>query len=81
MYDWSSCAERTAFVHLTEIYSIRFNRYRRKRPKVDASIYDSAMSHTRRSEASEKREDNSVSTFGRFRLWTSMESPSVSVKV
>ena len=76
MYDWSSCAERTAFVHLTEIYSIRFNRY-----KVDASIYDSAMSHTRRSEASEKREDNSVSTFGRFRLWTSIESLSVSVKL
>ena len=31
------------------------NRYRRKRPKVDASIFDSAQSHTRRSEASEKR--------------------------
>ena len=31
------------------------NRYRRKRPKVDASIFDSALSHTRRSEASEKK--------------------------
>ena len=31
-----------------------FNRYRRKRPKVDASIFDSALSHTRRSDASEK---------------------------
>ena len=33
-----------------------FNRYRRKRPKVDASIFDSALSHTRRSAASEKKE-------------------------
>ena len=31
------------------------NRYRRKRPKVDASIFDSALSHTRRSAASEKK--------------------------
>ena len=31
-----------------------FYRYRRKRPKVDASIFDSAMSHTRRADASEK---------------------------
>ena len=38
-------------------------------------------SHTRRSDASEKSEDNSVSTFGRFRLWTSLESSSVSVKM
>ena len=45
------------------------NRYRRKRSKVDASIFDSALSHTRRSNASEKKEENSVSTFGRFRLW------------
>ena len=56
-----------------------FNRYRRKRPKVDASIFDSALSHTRRSDASKKREENSVSTFGRFRLWTSFESSPVSV--
>ena len=56
------------------------NRYRRKRPKVDTSIFDSALSHTRRSDASEKREKNSVSTFGRFRLWTSFESSPVSVK-
>ena len=56
------------------------NRYRRKRPKVDASFFDSALSHTRRSEASEKREENSVSTFGCFRLWTSFESSPVSVK-
>ena len=39
----------------------------RKRPKVDASIFDSVLSHTRRSDASEKRVENSVSTFGRFR--------------
>ena len=54
-------------------------RYWRKRPKVDASIFDSALSHTRRSDASEKKEENSVSTFGRFRLWTSFESSPVSV--
>ena len=32
-----------------------YNRYRRKRPIVDANIFDSAVSHTRRSDASEKR--------------------------
>ena len=37
------------------------------------------MTHTRRSDASEKGEGNSVSTFGRFRLWTSFESSPVSV--
>ena len=34
------------------------DRNRRKRPKVDASIFDSALSHTRRSDASEKTEEN-----------------------
>ena len=62
-----------------------FDRYRRKRPKVDVRIFDSVLSHTRRSDASEKRrrksEENSVSTFGRFRLCTSFESSPVSVKV
>ena len=29
--------------------------HRRKRPKVDASIFDSALSHTRRSDASKKK--------------------------
>ena len=57
-----------------------FNRYRRKRPKVDASIFDSALSHTRLLNASEKREEKSVSTFGRFGLWTSFESSPVSVE-
>ena len=33
-----------------------FNRYRQKRPKVDARIFDSVLSHTRRSDASEKEE-------------------------
>ena len=33
-----------------------FNRYRRKRPKVDASIFDSTLSHTRRLDASGKKE-------------------------
>ena len=46
---------------------------------MDASIFDSVLSHTRRSDALEKKEENSVSTFGRFRLWTSLESPPVSV--
>ena len=31
------------------------HRYRRKRPKVDASILGSALCHTRRSDASKKR--------------------------
>ena len=62
------------------LYFYNFNRYRRKRAKVDASIFDSALSHTHRSDASERREENSVSTFGRFRLWTSLESSPVSVK-
>ena len=57
---------------------IHFHRYRRKRPKVDASIY--RLGHIRRSDASEKREVNSVSTFGRLSLWTSFESSPVSVK-
>ena len=46
----------------------------RERPKVDATNFDSELSHTRRSEASEKRVENSVSTFGRFRLWTSFDA-------
>ena len=56
-----------------------FYRYRRERPIVDASIFDSALSLTRCSDALEKREENSVSTFGRFRLWTSFESSAVTV--
>ena len=40
--------------------SLKFNRYRRKGPTVDASIFDSALSHTRRSDASKKREEKSV---------------------
>ena len=34
---------------------VRVNRYRRKRSKVDASIFDSVLSHTRRSDTSEKK--------------------------
>ena len=52
---------------IVQQYFMVFIRYRRKRPKVDASIFDSALSHTRRSDASEKKEEKSVSTFGRFR--------------
>ena len=33
----------------------KLNRYRRKRPKVDATIFASVLSHTRRSDASEKK--------------------------
>ena len=36
-------------------YYWKFNRYSRKRPKVDAGIFNSALSHTRRSDATEKR--------------------------
>ena len=42
------------------LYRIAVNRYRRKRPKVNASIIDKALSHTPRSNASEKKEENSV---------------------
>ena len=66
-------------VHQNYLSFQDFNRYRRKRPKVDASIFDSALSHSRRSDASEKIEENSVSTFGRFRLWTSFQSSHLSV--
>ena len=48
---------------------------------MGASIFDSALSHTRRSDASEKREENSVSTLGRLRLWTIFESSPVSVNL
>ena len=47
---------------------------------MDASIFDSALSHTRRSDASQKREENTVSTFRRFRLCKSLESSPVSVE-
>ena len=57
------------------------NRYRRKRPKVDASIFDSVLSHTRRSDVSEKKKKILASIFERFRLWTSLESSPVSVKL
>ena len=42
----------------SQVLSKILNRYRRKRPKLDASIFDSALSHNRRSDASEKREEN-----------------------
>ena len=66
---WQSNIPDAAFLlHLPGFFT-DFNRYRQKRSKVDASIFDSALSHTRRSDASEKKE-NCVPTFGRFRLWT-----------
>ena len=75
---------RLHFYESHQLSSIRkffqnFNPYRWKRPKVDARIFDSALSHTRRSKAREKKEENSVFTFGRFCLWTSFESSPVSV--
>ena len=61
------------------------NRYRRKRPKVDASIFDSALSHIRRSDATEKKRrkfrGGAAFTFERFRLWASFEFSPVSVNV
>ena len=69
------------FFIMNIINNLLIKGYRRKRPKVDASVFDSTLSHTRRSDASEKREENSVSTFGRFCLWTSFESSPVSVNL
>ena len=43
------------YVQKLFLIKLYFNRYRRKRPKVDASIFDSALSQTRRSDASEKK--------------------------
>ena len=42
------------------------NRYRRKRPKVDATFFDSALSHTRRSDASEKKKKIACSLLNVF---------------
>ena len=78
--DWLSTS-RFATTLPTSIRPEFVTRYRRKRPKVDASIFDSALSHTRSSDAWEKREDNSLFTFGHFRLRTSLESSPVSVKL
>ena len=41
--------------YILRVVEMTLNRYRRKRPKVDASIFDSALSHTRRSDASKKK--------------------------
>ena len=53
---------------------------------MDSSIFDSSLSHTRRSESEprtrrKKREENSVSFFGRFRLWRSFAFSPVSVNL
>ena len=45
----------TANVSKIFFFNFHPNGYRRKRPKVDACIFDSALSHTRRSDASEKK--------------------------
>ena len=50
-------------------------------PKVDENIFDSALSHTRGSDASQKKKKILASTFGQIGLWTSFESSPVSVKV
>ena len=69
------------FLRNVYLSSSRVNWYRRKRPKVDASSFDSALSHTRRLGPVGKKEKNSVSTFGRFRLWTSLDFSPVSGKI
>ena len=48
-------ADSEIFLHCEVCLKNSFDRYRRKRPKVDASIFDSALSHTRRSDAWEKK--------------------------
>ena len=74
---------KVTLVVVSEVQKLKYAnivyRYRRKRLKVNASIFDSALSHTRRSNASGKTEENNVSIFERFRLWTSFESLPVSV--
>ena len=42
----------------------RFNRYKKIFTKVDARIFDSTLSHTFRSDASEKEEENTRVHFG-----------------
>ena len=44
------------FLPVNSDINIIINRYRQICIKVDASIFDSALSHTRRSDASEKKE-------------------------
>ena len=44
-------------VKMSPTSTLGLNRYRRKRPKVDASIFDSALTHTRRSDASKKEKN------------------------
>ena len=46
---------RTRFFYVKPGNFNLVNRYRSKRPKVDASLFDSPLSHTRRSDASEKK--------------------------
>ena len=41
-------------LRLLKVFHHKFNRYKRIFTKVDASIFDSALSHTRRSDTSEK---------------------------
>ena len=72
----NSCIIPTDALNMTYL-----NRYRRKRRKMDASSFDSALSHTRRLGPVGKKEKNSVSTFGRFRLWTSLDFSPVSGKI
>ena len=58
----------------------RFNRYRRISTKVDAGIFDSALSHTHRSQASEKKRKKILaSTLAQICLWTSFAYSLVSV--
>ena len=67
---------RYSYTTFTESWIKFLYLYRRKRPKVDASIFDSSLGRV-----GKKGEENSVSTFGRFRLLTSFEYSPVSVKL
>ena len=57
--NWDPEEYRTPPEYGIQVLSVNyFNRYRRICTKVDASIFDSALSHTRRSEGSEKKQEN-----------------------
>ena len=51
----------TANVSKIFFFNFHPNGYRRKRPKVDACIFDSVLSHTRRSDASGKKKEEKYS--------------------
>ena len=54
VFKWTTHRSFLGHLNVRKI-NLKINRYRRKRPKVNASIFDSALSHTHRSDASEKK--------------------------